>query len=63
MISLKECNTQIKALQSYLQNNKNITDVERIATYDTLTFYLDMRALLVMRGKGDDNKNDSDMVN
>ena len=64
MISLKECNTQIKALQLYLQNNnKNITDAERIATYDTLTFYLDMRALLVMRGKGDDNKNDSDMVN
>ena len=62
-ISLKECHTQIKALQLYLQNNKNITDAERIATYDTLTFYLDMRALLVMRGKGDDNKNDSDMVN
>lgn len=63
MINLKECNTQIKALQLYLQNNKNITDAERIAIYDTLTFYLDMRALLVMRGKGDDNKNDSDMVN
>ena len=63
MISLKECNTQIKALQLYLQNNKNITDAERIATYDTLTFYLDMRALLAMRGKGDSNKNDSDMVN
>ena len=63
MISLKEGETQIKALQLYLQNNKNITDAERIATYDTLTFYLDMRALLVMRGKGDDNKNDSDMVN
>ena len=53
MISLKECNTQIKALQSYLQNNKNITDAERIATYDTLTFYLDMRALLVMSGCND----------
>ena len=53
MISLKECNTQIKALQLYLQNNKNITDAERIATYDTLTFYLDMRALLVMKGCND----------
>lgn len=63
MISLKECNTQIKALQLYLQTNKNMTDAERIAMYDTLTFYLDTRALLVMRGKGDNNKNDSDMVN
>ena len=26
-----------------------MTDTERIAFYDTLTFYLDMRALLVMR--------------
>lgn len=38
MISLKECNEQIKALQLYLQNNKNMTDTERIACYDTLTF-------------------------
>ena len=53
MTSLKECNEQIKALQLYLQNNKNITDAERIATYDTLTFYLDMRALLVMKGCND----------
>ena len=50
MIDLKECNTQIKALQLYLQNNKNMTDAERIAIYDTLTFYLDKRALLVMKG-------------
>lgn len=49
MISLKECNEQIKALQSYLRNNKGMTDAERIAVYDTLTFYLDSRALLVMR--------------
>ena len=49
MISLKECNEQIKALQLYLQNNKSMTDAERIAYYDTLTFYLDTRALLVMR--------------
>lgn len=49
MIDLKECNTQIKALQLYLQNNRNMTDAERIATYDTLTFYLDTRALLVMK--------------
>lgn len=53
MISLKECNTQIKALQLYLKNNRNMIDAERIATYDTLTFYLDMRALLVMKGCND----------
>lgn len=53
MIDLKECNTQIKALQLYLQNNRNMTDAERIAIYDTLTFYLDTRALLVMKGCND----------
>lgn len=53
MIDLKECNTQIKALQLYLQNNRNMTDAERIATYDILTFYLDTRALLVMKGCND----------
>lgn len=53
MIDLKECNTQIKALQLYLQNNRNMTDAERIAAYDTLTFYLDTRALLVMKGCND----------
>lgn len=50
MISLKECNTQIKALQLCLKNNRNMIGVERIAMYDTLTFYLDIRALLVMKG-------------
>lgn len=53
MISLKECNTQIKALQLYLQNNRNMTDAERIAVYDTLTFYLDTRALLCYEGCND----------
>ena len=53
MISLKECNTQIKALQLYLQNNRNMTDGERIAINDMLTFYLDIRALLVMKGYKD----------
>lgn len=57
MNSLKECNEQIKALQLYLKNNRNMTDAERIAVYDTLTFYLDMRALLVMR---DCNNNDNE---
>ena len=59
MISLKECNEQIKALQSYLQNNKAMIDAERIAVYDTLTFYLDMRALLVMRDCSNNNNEGS----
>lgn len=66
MISLKECNEQIKALQLYLQNNKGMTDAERIAVYDTLTFYLDSRALLVMRYSNTANNEGSyndDLVN
>lgn len=65
MISLKECNEQIKALQSYLQNNKSMTDAERIAVYDTLTFYLDSRALLVMRYSNtvDDGRSSDDLAN
>ena len=59
MISLKECNEQIKALQSYLENNRYMTDSEYIATYDTLTFYLDMRALLVMRDCSNNNNEGS----
>lgn len=49
MISLKECNEAIKNLQKTL-NRKDLTEIERISYYDSLTFYLDMRALLVMRG-------------
>ena len=65
MISLKECNEQIKALQSYLQNNKGMTDAERIAYYDTLTFYLDTRALLVMRCSNttDNGRSNDDLAN
>ena len=55
MISLKECNEQIKALQSYLENNRYMAGTEYIATYDTLTFYLDMRALLIMRDYSNNN--------
>lgn len=66
MISLKECNEQIKALQLYLQNNRGMSDIERIATYDTLTFYLDTRALLVMRdcsNNNNDEGSDNDLAN
>lgn len=65
MISLKECNEQIKALQSYLENNRYMTGTERIAYYDTLTFYLDMRALLVMRcsDTADNGRSNDDLAN
>ena len=59
MISLKECNEQIKALQSYLENNRYMTDSEYIATYDTLTFYLDIRALLIMKDCSNNNNEGS----
>lgn len=48
MTSLKECNEAIKNLQKIL-NRKDLTEIERISYYDSLTFYLDMRALLVMQ--------------
>lgn len=49
MTSLKECNEAIKNLQKIL-NRKDLTEIERISYYDSLTFYLDMRALFVMQG-------------
>lgn len=49
MINLKECNEAIANLQKVLKRN-DLTDVERISYYDTLTFYLDTRALLIMQG-------------
>ena len=52
MISLKEYNEAIKNLQKIL-NRKDLTEIERISYYDSLTFYLDMRALLVMQGYKD----------
>ena len=65
MISLKECNEQIKALQSFLKDNRSMTDAERIAYYDTLTFYLDTRALLVMRCNNttDNGRSNDDLAN
>ena len=49
MTSLKECNEAFKNLQKVL-NRKDLTEIERISYYDSLTFYLDMRALLIMQG-------------
>ena len=59
MTSLKECNEAIKNLQKIL-NRKDLTEVERISYYDSLTFYLDMRALLVMQGCKDKSTKEED---
>lgn len=59
MISLKECNEAIKNLQKILKR-KGLTEIERISYYDSLTFYLDMRALLVMQGCKDKPKQEED---
>lgn len=48
MINLKECNEQIKYLQQRL--SQDISLIERVALIDTLTFYLDTRALFIMQG-------------
>lgn len=48
MINLKECNEQIRYLQQRLDQVTSLA--ERVALMDTLTFYLDTRALLVMQG-------------
>lgn len=48
MVRLKECNEQIKYLQKKINNVTSLA--ERTALIDTLMFYLDMRALLIMQG-------------
>jgi hypothetical protein len=54
MTDLKLLNQQIKDLQRLLAKN-NLTEPERISLYDTLTFLLDCRALIVMKNcKGEE---------
>lgn len=48
-MDIKMINEQIKYLQYTLSKN-NLSDIERESLYDTLTFLLDSRALIVMRG-------------
>lgn len=44
-------NQQIKNIQKMLEKNKStLSEFERIALYDTLTFLLDSRALIMMKG-------------
>ena len=55
MTDLKLLNQQIKDLQRLLSKD-NLTEAERISLYDTLTFLLDSRALIVMKNcKGEES--------
>lgn len=54
-MDLKLLNQQIKDLQRLLSKD-NLTEAERISLYDTLTFLLDSRALIVMKNcKGEES--------
>lgn len=54
-MDLKLLNQQIKDLQRLLAKD-NLTEAERISLYDTLTFLLDSRALIVMKNcKGEES--------
>ena len=55
MTDLKLLNQQIKDLQRLLAKD-NLTEAERISLYDTLTFLLDSRALIIMKNcKGEES--------
>lgn len=55
MTDLKLLNRQIKDLQRLLAKD-NLSEAERISLYDTLTFLLDSRALIVMKNcKGEES--------
>ncbi len=54
-MDLKLLNQQIKDLQRLLAKD-NLSEAERISLYDTLTFLLDSRALIVMKNcKGEES--------
>ena len=54
-MDLKLLNQQIKDLQRLLAKD-NLTEAERISLYDTLTFLLDSRALIIMKNcKGEES--------
>lgn len=48
-------NQQIKNIQKMLEKN-NLSEFERICLYDTLTFLLDSRALIMMKGVKEQSK-------
>ena len=57
MTDLKLLNQQIKDLQKLLAKD-NLSEAERISLYDTLTFLLDSRALVIMKNCKGEESND-----
>ena len=57
MTDLKLLNQQIKDLQKVLAKD-NLSEAERISLYDTLTFLLDSRALVMMKNCKGEESND-----
>ena len=57
MTDLKLLNQQIKDLQRLLAKD-NLSEAERISLYDTLTFLLDSRALVMMKNCKGEESND-----
>ena len=57
MTDLKLLNRQIKDLQKLLAKD-NLSEAERISLYDTLTFLLDSRALIIMKNCKGEESND-----
>ena len=57
MTDLKLLNQQIKDLQRLLAKD-NLSEAERISLYDTLTFLLDSRALIIMKNYKGEESND-----
>ena len=57
MMNLKLLNQQIKDLQKLLARD-NLSEAERISLYDTLTFLLDSRALVMMKNCKGEESND-----
>ena len=57
MTDLKLLNRQIKDLQKLLAKD-NLSEAERISLYDTLTFLLDSRALVMMKNCKGEESND-----
>ena len=57
MTDLKLLNQQIKDLQKLLAKD-NLSEAERISLYDTLTFLLDSRALVIIKNCKGEESND-----
>ena len=57
MMDLKLLNQQIKDLHNLLARG-NLSEAERISLYDTLTFLLDSRALIIMKNCKGEESND-----